>query len=61
MIQYHQPPKAKYDKLSTVDGDGEKEWIVDFLFLLLFVFLQVMSMVGFYDYSVCSFLWLCFG
>jgi hypothetical protein len=32
MMQYHQPPKAKYDKLSTVDGDGEKEWIVDFCF-----------------------------
>jgi hypothetical protein len=24
--------KSKYDKLSIVDGDGEKEWIVDFFF-----------------------------
>ncbi len=27
-MQYHQPPKAKYDKLSAIDVDGEKEWIV---------------------------------
>jgi hypothetical protein len=47
--------QSQYDKLLVVDGDGEREC---FLFLWLLVWLQVMSMLNFYDRQRSIFLWL---
>ncbi len=61
IMQYHQLPKAKYDKTFGNWWWSKEEYGLMFLFWFFVVFLQVMNMASFYYRQRSLYLWFFFG